>query len=496
MKKLVLALVVMALLGSFGAAQYHNPTFLMGGYYASTSTYYMPGGLYKVDAAAQTFTSLYPAWAKPYYSYQATMDADNKNIVFSANGTSSTTYNIKSGIFRFDPTTQSFTTIVPSNYGSNGPMYYQYRLHVDQNGDYMFGAYGRKQVTVPTTTTKYDYHILKYDASNTLSTVFTSYMLNNQYARCYFSGNAMGADIDTGNILVNQGTGTSSTLSPFGYYTWFGLDPNVNGKWSTFSSGVYGTYYGRNQSYGRVQQDYATGDITDSYYQAVYVQKPGYGMGGYTTLWNWGYPGGWSWRYTGVRDLQSAPMQRIAHLGYFRKTQGTSYSYAPALAYKFASPPFGAQMVDLDPTNSIQQRYGFTYSGYVLDWWQGRNIQTVKTGANKWQVRYSCPNYAGKNYFAVLGSSGVRPGIPLPSGRTIWINFDALVFLSLNNILLPFWSSGPGVLDANGEAQGFLNTTLIAPLNGLTVHIAMIVMDATAPDGIAYIPDTYVMKLP
>ena len=497
MKKLVLALVVMALLASLGAAQYRDPVFLCGGY-GTTSTYYATG-LWVIDAANQTMTSLFPSWAKPYSIYSAQMDADNKNVVFLGYATTSSTYNIKDGLFRLDTTTKAITTLVQGNSGQNGPMYGNYRMIVNQDGDYLFSAYGRSQVTVPTTTTRYDYHILKYDPANQLTTFFTTYQFANfVYPRGYFSS-CIGTDIDTGDILVNQGTGTSSSLSAEGYYPWFKVDVNGSMKFTTFSAGTYGTYYGRTVSYGKVQQEYRTGEIHDGYYQQVYMTKPGIGQGGYTTLYNWGYPGGFYWRYTSLHDLQSAPTMRYANMAYWYKSitsPTTTTVYSPGVGFKYNAPGFPGAYVDADPNLTSTRRYAATVNGYAGDWWMGRNISSVKTGANKWQIRYSCPKHAGKNYFAVLGASGIRPGIPLASGRTIWINFDQIVFLSLNNILLPFWSPGPQVLDSNGEAQGFLNTSLIAPLNGFTVHIAMIVMDATAPDGIAYIPDTYVMKLP
>jgi hypothetical protein len=343
--------------------------------------------------------------------------------------------------------------------------------------------------------------VLKYDASNTLTTVLTSYMLNpgTGYGgplKCYFD-DAHGVDIDTGDYLFN--TSYSSTSSPLAYYSWVRVDPNVSGKWSTFAGGTSGNFYGRITYYGRATQDYSTGDIMSAYSGSVYRQQPGYNIGGYSTLWNYGRPGGWNWRYQGARDLQSAPMARWAMPMYIQKYPSPGYyTYNNAMAYLYEPPNTGmSQYVDLDPTMQQQRRYGVNYYySYSWGFYQSRNIQTVKTGANKWQVRYSCPNFPNMPYAAVIGASGVRPGIPLASGRTIWINFDMFVFMSLNNILLPFWGGGIGTLDANGEAQGFLNTSLIAPLNGYTVWIAMVVLDQKAPDGIAFIPDTFVMKLP
>jgi hypothetical protein len=153
--------------------------------------------------------------------------------------------------------------------------------------------------------------------------------------------------------------------------------------------------------------------------------------------------------------------------------------------------------VDCDPTGRLDNmQNGPTTTAYLWDFYRKRNIQTVKTAPDRWQVRFSCPDHPTKSYVSAIGASGIRPGVRLPSGRRIWLNPGPLVHLSVTRSLSPFWNGGPGVLDRNGEAQGVLDTSGVAPLNGLTVWIALVVLDVGAPDGVAFIPDTYVMKLP
>jgi hypothetical protein len=65
-----------------------------------------------------------------------------------------------------------------------------------------------------------------------------------------------------------------------------------------------------------------------------------------------------------------------------------------------------------------------------------------------------------------LGASGIRPPVPLPGGRTIRIHVDFLVLQSLLGGLSPFFSPGPGVLDSNGEARGFLDVSTLPTLGG------------------------------
>ena len=92
-----------------------------------------------------------------------------------------------------------------------------------------------------------------------------------------------------------------------------------------------------------------------------------------------------------------------------------------------------------------------------------------------------------------MSMSGVRPGLLLKDGRTINLNPDWLTFFTLG-ALPPFWSPGPGVLDGSGGAVARLDTSQLGPI-GLPLWFAMVVIDPLAPEGIAYILDTYVMRL-
>jgi hypothetical protein len=95
----------------------------------------------------------------------------------------------------------------------------------------------------------------------------------------------------------------------------------------------------------------------------------------------------------------------------------------------------------------------------------------------------------------VVGASGVRPGARLPDGRTIRINADTLVQLSLADALRPFFDPGPGRLTFNGEAGGKLDLRGLPPTGGMPIWIAAAVLDPRAPGGIAFIPDTFVFRV-
>ena len=116
-------------------------------------------------------------------------------------------------------------------------------------------------------------------------------------------------------------------------------------------------------------------------------------------------------------------------------------------------------------------------------------------GSGKWDVLISCPSFPNRSYIIALGRSGIRPGVKLPDGRKIYLVPDDLTLPTLNNHLKPFFDAGPLKLDGSGCAMASLNVSSLPKL-GIPIWIAVIVMDAQAPNGIAYIPDTYVMRLP
>jgi len=75
---------------------------------------------------------------------------------------------------------------------------------------------------------------------------------------------------------------------------------------------------------------------------------------------------------------------------------------------------------------------------------------------------------------------------------------DNLLVATVLNRLPGVWNSGPGVLNASGEARGMLDLSFLkVPPGGfgIPLWIAMVVLDHKAPGGIKYIPDTYVIRI-
>lgn len=129
-----------------------------------------------------------------------------------------------------------------------------------------------------------------------------------------------------------------------------------------------------------------------------------------------------------------------------------------------------------------------------LDFYRGRNTQSIRTGAVSWDVRLSAPAHAGKPYVAVFSLSGMRPGLLLSDGRQVNLALDAVSLASLTGGLGSAVDLGPGTLDQDGAAVIRIDLAPFGQLNRV-VHLAWAVLDPNAPLGIAYLPDTYPLKL-
>jgi len=468
MKHCTLALLLLALVAGVASAQYHDPTYVMGGYGTTSSTYW--NGVWVGDANNRTVTHLTPS-DQLYYSRSMYMDLDNRRIVLAVEGTTSSSYSsfTRSGIYRVDPNLMAVTTVLSDTLA----LYTPRRLLINQDGDYVFSCYQRNPVT-----SRYEYGFLKLNsATNTLSTIMTSVTLGGSSMTAY----SVGRNMDTGLYLFNLYS------SPSFYYAVLEVDDA--GKFSTFGGGPSPSYgwYGY---YANMEQDHDTGSIVGHYNRALYELKKGASTR--TTLWNLGHAGGFTMQYGSRFDLQSASSKRLVASGYEWKTiNGNSY-YEPAIFYVDASPPYHVVSVNVDPNNTTGYRYHYIYG---FDFFRGRHVQTVKTGAKTWQLRISCPRFAGKSYVAAVSMSGYRPGLTLNDGRKIHLVPDTLTMLSLRGLLKPFVNTGPGILDAGGEAQGSLDFSALPSL-GQPMWIAVAVLDPQSPSGIAYLPDTYVFRIP
>jgi len=458
MRKSLFAVLGLALMVGMVAAQGHHPVYLYGGYPPTTSTVYNPG-VHILDMSGPT-----PVTKKivdnGYYAGDATMCRDNKHVLVTVRGTTSTStiYGpMREGLFRVDPATGSYTTVWNNTPSTLGYMAL-YDLNINQDGDFIVGVYEYKR----TTPTYSGYHIWKITPTGTASTFVSTVTLG----RSAYASHRFAKNIQTGKLFWCEGYSTSgyqvSEISKDGTVT----------RWAAGSSGNYGWY-----GYYSTPQNYRTGDLEGPYAGYVYQLKKG--ASSRTTIATLNTTSLPYYVYgAGLPDLQTAAKRRIVHVCY-------------------DSSPNGGWLADVDVGTWTVTPTLFTSLrnyNYCFDFYRGRHTQTVTTGKDKWMVRFSAPQYPGKTYAAAVGMSGVAPGIPLADGRTILLNFDAVSYMTLNNLIPSIWQNGVGVLDGNGGAIGMLDLSGVGAL-GVPIWIAWVVLDPKAPSGIAYVPDPYVMEL-
>ena len=482
MQKFVLGMLVLGLVAGAATAQYHDSKYLFGGYgtsTTSTTTTYSQGP-YVADTSNLTFKQIgaphFPqSNLKWYYGYRQMMDSDNQRVVNFVRGSTSTSYTLKGGLFRTDPANSTVSTIF-----THPDLYYSttYGAMINQDGDYVTCSYVR--TTTPTTT--YAYTLLKVNAlGSSATTILSSATLGWQGSTTYYG---VGTDIDTGNYHLRVYNSNSANAVRYGFLN-VSLDGSTVSTWSTGST--YGLY---TSSYDGAVRDWSTGDYVTKYSQTLYRLKAGNTTR--TTLWNIGYPGGISNYYACKSDLRSAPTWRLLAGAYQNKmdAQNATY-YAPAICMVDMA-TYTATYTVCDPMRATSPNRNYPYN---IDFYQGRHIQTLKVAPKKWQLRFSCPQFPLKRYVAAVSLAGYKPPVTLGDGRRIWLLPDAFTQMSLLGLLTPFFSPGPQILNSNGEAQGSLDFTLLPSIN-VPMWIALVVIDPNAPAGIAYLPDTYVFRIP
>jgi hypothetical protein len=96
-------------------------------------------------------------------------------------------------------------------------------------------------------------------------------------------------------------------------------------------------------------------------------------------------------------------------------------------------------------------------------------------------VSFSFPRSAGRPYVAAL-STGLRPGLALPDGRTINLAPDALLARSLGG--LPGITTGfAGILDAGGRAAGTITPPAGFPA-GVRLFVSAVALNPAFPGGL------------
>ncbi len=381
-----------------------------------------------------TFTTLYD---NPGYAYAGINDVDNRHIVFGDNSLD--------GWFRLDPATRQITTIVvdATTFATPG------EITIDHKGDYIVtsrnasnvaGLYRIRGVTVTTIALASTMGITGY---------FTSGMVR---------------DVDDGNFVIQVYFRTTSPMI------------------SVAPDGTFTTIIATTSSIGAPMREFAQDIRTSDFHvgcldtinlQGILVKVAKIGTSTIVASSKDRYA------YTAVAaDRCSALAPRLAHPFYNPLSKYSALYYTDLRTYSIT-------------TFAVT---GNTVLPHDVTFYRSRNIQSVSTTPGVYTLNFSFPGFGGKAYAAGLSLSGVRPGVMLKDFRTIFLNPDALTSLTLNNALPSIFSYGPGILDAGGEAKGFLDVRFL-PTLGFTVHLLAVVLDPQSTSNIAVISDPWVMPL-
>ena len=447
MKRLAMLSLLAALTtGSLVAQSYHGPRYVAGG--TASHTLKPWEGIHLYDAGSATASRLLSPIR--YDSLGHRMDWDNQHVVFTERGGQYRS----SGLYRFDPRSPgaSLRTVAllpaPSRLE---------RFVVDQDGGYVVNA-------MRTVGNVLHHDLLRIDRNGAVRTVFTTLfnhpMLTWEDTLC--------RNIDTGHYLV------SDSNNPLFYGPVYEVtDQGRMTVWNT----------GQNRGWDfqhSMPQNHQNGFLEAPLDDKVYQLQPG--RSGFTILTT--LPPGVSITYgTSAFDLQTAAQSRWVAAGATPNLDGAVLYHIDRATFSVTSISISNSPYD---TNWVMH--------FDFDFFRGRHLQTVKTGSFRWDIRMSCPRFPGKAYALVAGLSGVRPGLTLPDGRRINLKLDDLVLLTLQDKIPGLFHPGPGVLDASGEAMGRLDLSTLGRL-GIPIWLAMAVLVPGAPCGIAYLPDTYVLRI-
>lgn len=108
--------------------------------------------------------------------------------------------------------------------------------------------------------------------------------------------------------------------------------------------------------------------------------------------------------------------------------------------------------------------------GYLLDAMPLRAVATTLVMGNSTPLQLSLPAEAGRPYL-LCASESYLPGLTLPAGGLLPINFSVITQLSLDPAS-PFFQGFVGALDGSGNATATLAIPVVPFLAGLPLHFA------------------------
>lgn len=439
------------------SAQPHTDGVLIGGGYPGPSTNYLKG-LFLVSRSGQfsTLVDTSPS-PRPYYFQQTAMDVDNRSIVFGALRSVSPANNLTSGVFRYDPATLQFTTIVRSTVDFT----YVQGVAMSQDGDWIVNANG----TNPNNTLK----VRVYRVGN--SGAYSTMLGTMQLGHVQEFRHSLGRDLATGEVLLSGRYNVGTMFRPI-----YALADD--GSWRFWNRRQTGALQVGGWSYYL-----KTGEMVYTAGRNLYRVQPGPGPTSMTSL---ALPAGMN-AHASVLDNQSAASPLMIAYSFLQGSGGTRASLA------FIDPDDGS-IVNTVNFLAAPSSVAIPYTLIEMLHHRNRYIQTVKTGPRRWRMQFDLPAFPGKGYVAIAGISGVRPGYRV-GGRNIWLNYDGITYLTLANRIRSIFDPGPLVLDGQGRAQGQIDLSRLSASFGITAHVLVGVIDPQSPGGLAFVTDPYPMQI-
>jgi hypothetical protein len=454
MRTLVFVTAIASLLLPVSQAQPHPGGVLLGGgNYSGSPTSYL-NGMFLVGRTGQLTTFVDTTNPPRALKFQhSAMGLDNRTLMVVA---PTSNYSLQAGLFRYDPATRTYSTVA----GSDDDFAFPYGVTAGQDGEWYVNAQGWVDPWTP------KHEIYRVSETGSWTTVLKTTQLGVSQAFTLPTGR----DVDSGDLLIPTSWQQAPTYAL-----------SEDGTLSTWYSNS--TWGGPQPVYGWTQE-VATGDLIYMRNSTVYRYSKGTSKPTYASV--------------------ALPPAEVGQPVIF-DNQTAARPLLIAYTFRQSSTLSVANLRFIDPvTAAVTRTVNFIqanawaaipFSNRAILHHRDRYIQTVKTGSGRWDLRFSVPAFPAKGYVVGVAFSGVRPGFKLASGRSVWLNFDPLLVLTVRNLIRPYFDPGPMVLDSGGEAKGSIDIHgLPLPLK-TTAHVVLAVIDAAAPDGIAFVTEPYPLRL-
>ena len=437
MKSILVCSLAMAVFAAAAYAQSHTGDYILGG-----SVYNTSDAVFRVDRTTLKMTTI-TAGITPssttHFVWEVIMAEDNKHFyALSAH------YGAAARIVKLDAAGQVVATVYT---GTTALMHHAVDMHLDQNGNLVvFDCSG---------STNGPSYFFEIDPTTSMLSTVVSIPRGDS-----FYGSAA-ADIDSGDYLA------------FVNDTVFRVDRVTRAVTTLVNTGV------------RIaRMSFAQDTLSGKGYAGTYGAPALYELDLIGNSW---------------KTLNATNLGGTYGIKFDRRVDARMNRMVVAHG-KFTSTPNGISLFDTVGTQTTIMTWPggtATPMPYSLEVEGTREVQPIlRFPPNGRQIRLSFPGHGGKAYVCAVGISGIRPALPLGDGRVIHLVLDQIAVHCLQGALDPFIPNRIGVLNASGEAATGLDVNLLGKaIQGMPVVFQVVVLDPSAPLGVAVIAEPYTIKL-